>query len=403
MLADKPWKGKILFDTPRHKTIMNLPLDWPRINQFPEWSTVQDEKSYRLAFLAPKLAAPTPRFRNRTCFTYKGDHLRKGIKMNLKPDVEHHLLISPALPVKAITNDSFLQIEIDNNKVLRYNHAPVRPPEDADPLYTRSGFIHPLWSPKGAVLTDSHPPDHIHHVGIWMPWTKTRFEGREIDFWNLEAGKGTVRFAKFLSTTSGPVYGGFAAHQQHTDLTAPAGEKVVLNETWDVRAYSVGGPQKGCWLWDFISTQRCATDSPVHHSKYRYGGLGFRATRQWKAENSECLTSEGKTREDGHGTRARWCDTYGRTGPDWTGVTVMSHPENFRHPEPMRIWPKKNTHAFFNFAPSQLGDWTMQPGKEYFFRYRFYVHQGKPVPAEIDRLWNDFAHPPKVKLEKLVE
>ena len=46
--AQEDWSGKIIFDVPRHKTIMNLPLDWPRINQFPEWFTVEPDKTYRL-------------------------------------------------------------------------------------------------------------------------------------------------------------------------------------------------------------------------------------------------------------------------------------------------------------------------------------------------------------------
>jgi hypothetical protein len=141
-------------------------------------------------------------------------------------------------------------------------------------MYLRRRFIHPLWSPAGEILTDIHPPDHLHHMGIWMPWTNTEFEGRKIDFWNLKAGKGTVRFKKFLSQTSGPVYGGFVARQEHVDLTAPAGEKVALNENLGVRVYNVGGPEKGYWLWDFVSTQRCATNSPLRQSEYHYGGFG---------------------------------------------------------------------------------------------------------------------------------
>ncbi|HUW20371.1 MAG TPA: PmoA family protein [Sedimentisphaerales bacterium] len=390
VVADSPWKGKILFDAPRHKTNMKMPLDWPRINQFPEWFTVQSENRY----VVHDLKSDSKTY-------YTGRQLQEGITIDLKPGVESRLMVSAAPAMEVTNNDLFLEIEADGNKVLRYNHALVPPPEGADPLYTRSGFIHPLWSPSGAILTDIHPPDHIHHLGIWMPWTKTEFEGRTIDFWNLKAGQGTVRFVKFLSTTSGPVYGGFVAQQNHIDLTAPEGEKVVLNETWDVRVYNLGGPAKGCRLWDFVSIQHCAGDSPLIQRKYRYGGLGFRATRQWTADNSEQLTSEGKTREDGHGTRARWCDTYGQTADHWAGVTVMSHPANFRHPEPMRLWPRKNSHLFFNFAPSQIGDWTMEPGKDYVFRYRFYVHEGKPVVSELERLWIDFADPLAVKLEKI--
>lgn len=307
----------------------------------------------------------------------------------------------PASPaVEVIKNDSFLQIQLGGRKVLRYNSAIVPPPEGVSPLYARSGFIHPLWSPQGAVLTKINPKDHLHHMGIWMPWTKTIFEGREVDFWNLNEGEGTVRFVKFISTASGAVYGGFRAQQEHVDLKAPGGEKVALDETWDVRVYNLGGPEKGYWLWDFVSTQRCATESPLYQLKNRYGGLGFRGAGEWSGKNASYLTSEGRTRKDGHATRGRWCDMAGRlSGKDWAGVTIMSYPENFRHPEPMRIWPKGQ--VFFNFAPSQMGDWVMEPGRDYVFRYRFYVHEGKIVVADAERLWNDFAEPPKIRLKKI--
>ena len=34
--SQKEWKGKLIFDPIRHKTILHLPIDYPRINQFPE-------------------------------------------------------------------------------------------------------------------------------------------------------------------------------------------------------------------------------------------------------------------------------------------------------------------------------------------------------------------------------
>jgi hypothetical protein len=49
LMADEPWQGTLIFDTPRHKTVMNMPLDYPRINQFPEWFTVDREATYRVA------------------------------------------------------------------------------------------------------------------------------------------------------------------------------------------------------------------------------------------------------------------------------------------------------------------------------------------------------------------
>jgi hypothetical protein len=46
--TDQPWEGRVVFDRPRHKVLMHLPLDYTRINQFPEWFTVQADARYRV-------------------------------------------------------------------------------------------------------------------------------------------------------------------------------------------------------------------------------------------------------------------------------------------------------------------------------------------------------------------
>jgi hypothetical protein len=38
------------------------------------------------------------------------------------------------------------------------------------------------------------------------------------------------------------------------------------------------------------------------------------------------------------------------------------------------------------------------PGKPYVSRYRFVVHDGPADKAIIERLWQDYAHPPEVSL-----
>jgi len=300
--------------------------------------------------------------------------------------------------VEIIKTDKYLDIQVGDDKVLRYNNALVPPPEGQSPLYNRSGFIHPLWSPAGAVLTNIHPKDHIHHVGLWMPWTKTHFEGRDVDFWNLKEGQGTVRFVKFLSTTEGPVFGGFRAAQEHVNLNAPGGEKVALNEVWDVRVWNTGGAKKGAWVVDFTSTQECASSSPLELPAYRYGGFGFRATAEWKEGLADYLTSEGKTRKDGHATRARWCIAYGPTSKGDSGIVFMSHPGNREFPEPMRLWPGGD--IFFNFCPIQKKAWVLEPGNKYVFNYRMFVYNGKMTAEKAERCWQDFGNPPKVTVER---
>ncbi|GAB6166255.1 hypothetical protein JCM19992_22550 [Thermostilla marina] len=48
LVATEPWGGRIVFDRPRHREVMHLPIDYPRINQFPEWFTVSSDESVRI-------------------------------------------------------------------------------------------------------------------------------------------------------------------------------------------------------------------------------------------------------------------------------------------------------------------------------------------------------------------
>jgi hypothetical protein len=44
--AAQPWSGALRFDEPRHRTHMHMPMDWPRMNQFPEWFVVDPHSRY---------------------------------------------------------------------------------------------------------------------------------------------------------------------------------------------------------------------------------------------------------------------------------------------------------------------------------------------------------------------
>ena len=41
-------------------------------------------------------------------------------------------------------------------------------------------------------------------------------------------------------------------------------------------------------------------------------------------------------------------------------------------------------------------DWELKPGEHYKLRYRVLSYDGEMDKERADRLWNDFAYPPKV-------
>lgn len=289
-----------------------------------------------------------------------------------------------------------LTARYSNQNLLRYQFETVYPPAGIDTNYKRSAFIHPLWTPHGQELTRIQPPDHYHHYGIWNPWTHTLFENDTIDFWNIKGKQGTVRFAKFNSIVNGPVYAEFEALHEHVVFKKDGSEKIALNELQKVRVYHPA-KKSDYYIVDITSTMTCATQSPLLLLAYRYAGLGWRATEAWDKTNCEVLTSEGKTRKDTDGSKARWCIVQGNLNDDYGGAVLLSYPANYNHPEPLRIWDENANGGrgdmFANFSPTKDKDWLLEPGKTYVLKYRLVVFNGKMDAVKAEAAWRYFANP----------
>ena len=294
-----------------------------------------------------------------------------------------------------INIDSALTISSGGKQLLTYQFRTIYPPKGIDTNYKRSGFIHPLYTPHGQVLTSIQPKDHYHHYGIWNPWTHTYFEGDTVDFWNIRGHKGTVRFAKFTNQYSGSDYAEFTALHEHVVFKKTSDEKIALNEWQTVR---VSKPVKNekYYLVDITSKMSCATESPFLIVAYRYAGMSWRATEYWDKNNSEMLTSEGKTRVNTDNTKARWIIVYGSLPENQEGgIVMLSHPSNFNHPEPLRIWDKNANggrgDVFANFATTKDKDWLLEPGKNYTLKYRLVVFNGKFDAEKAEAAWQKFS------------
>ena len=100
------------------------------------------------------------------------------------------------------------------------------------------------------------------------------------------------------------------------------------------------------------------------------------------------VTSEGKQRVKGNHSRPNWVALAGEIDGATCGIAAMSHPDNFRAPQPVRLHPNK---PYFCFAPMVLGDFQIEAGKPYVSRFRFVAFDGKPDTAELNQLWEQYA------------
>lgn len=217
-------------------------------------------------------------------------------------------------------------------------------------------------------------------------WT-AHFEGLGIHSSPRMATTGTVKFVKVDTVFTSQEFSGFQATHHYVDLSLTE-KKTVLEEKWMVKIYNNPDSDSSYYLFDLDITQKNISGSPLILPKYHYGGLGFRGAGSWEAlEDSEFLTSEGKTRDNGNETRGRWCHIGGKIENGESGITIINHKSNFRFPQPMRLHPSE---PFFCYAPSQLGEWSESKEYSYKARYRFVVYDGKQDLELIEQLWKEY-------------
>ena len=292
--------------------------------------------------------------------------------------------------MSVLDNGSCLTLTQDGAPILSYHYAVTPAPDGVRAVYARSGYIHPLCTPSGFVLTTIQPQDHRHHYGLWNPWTRAEYDGRVYDLWNLGDSLGTVRARQVDAVYEKDAFCGFDATLDHVAFT-PGGETIILNEQWQVRAKVA--PEG--YLVDFTSLLKPATDKPVTFKAYRYQGLCIRATEAWTRDKCSMMTSEGLERPQIDASRARWIYVNGQTGPETTGgFLILSAPDNYNAPEPLRIWNEEANggrgDVFVNFSPPKTQDWCLEPGHEYRLRYRIVTYDGAMTPSAAERLWEDF-------------
>ena len=68
-------------------------------------------------------------------------------------------------------------VRIGEREVLRYQTEP-----DPKLSMKTGGYIHPLSTPSGIVLTDVAPSDHKHHRGVFLAWVEMH-GAKDADFW----------------------------------------------------------------------------------------------------------------------------------------------------------------------------------------------------------------------------
>ncbi|MCZ6674607.1 MAG: PmoA family protein [Verrucomicrobia bacterium] len=277
-----------------------------------------------------------------------------------------------------------IEISVSGMPVLTYHAKTVVPPEGMDEVYARSGFIHPIYSPSGKVLTDDFPIGHVHQHALFSAWTRATFKHEMVDFWNQAGGIGLVEHVKIKEVKKASFE---VELQQISKKQGPA-----IREEWEVSVIDSSDP----FIIDLEIEQACATNDEVYLHPYHYGGFAFRGSAHWSEEDEahyegsmKVLTEEGITDvEKSNHTRPRWIAVHGLIDGEESGLVIMDHPSNFRHPQPIRVHPKM---PYFVFSPVVEGSFILKPGFTYTTRFRIVTFDGEPDAKRIEKWYKDFS------------
>lgn len=280
--------------------------------------------------------------------------------------------------------------------VLAYNMVAPALPEGLDPKLQRSGFLHPVVSPAGSVVTAAYPADHAHQNGIFAAWTKASWNERSLNFWDLAAGTGRVLHSRVLSTAASAAGVSFEVELVHRAEQQPVVD--ILRERWRVLVRS---SDDACHDFEIASVQQNQTTLPLQLLQYHYGGFAVRGPVEWllpKDADQESLNAEsgaganilndaGSVREAANHQHSRWVAMTGMQGGQPVTIVMLCHGDNFRAPQAVRVHPTK---PYFVFSPAVDGDFVIEAGKPFESRYRFLVLDGLPDSERINAVWNSW-------------
>ena len=306
--------------------------------------------------------------------------------------------LSPAFAADLTLEETEATISIlqGDQVVLVYNKQPPPLPDGVDPVYRRSGFLHPLNTPSGRTVTAVYPEDHLHQNGFFTAWVNTTYDGKKVDFWNLGKKRGRVIHSKVLRRFDNHEGVGFEVRMLHqTGGETPVS---VLQETWKV---TVRRRVDACFCVDVQTTQEALTDKPLIINEFHYGGVALRGLTRWVQpaargelpdglihESSAFLNDRGSNRTKGNHEKARWVALTGKIDGADVSAVVLGHSTNPRAPQTARLHPKK---PYFCFAPCVEGSFSIDRHHPWSARYRILLVDSAPNSEWLDEQWGSWA------------
>ncbi|APZ92891.1 PmoA family protein [Fuerstiella marisgermanici] len=275
--------------------------------------------------------------------------------------------------------DGQFAISVDNSPIATYVYN--------DDVILRPYFTH-VKAPGGMQVTRNHPPktgdrdDHASmHPGIWLAFGD--ISGN--DFWR---NKAKVKHVRFLQAPT--VKGDQGTFVQQKRYLMPDGT-VVCDEEFQttIRVDNDG--------YLFLLQSTFHSEKDFYFGDQEEMGLGVRvATPISEVEGGQLTDATGRTNAKAIWSHsAAWCDYSGEVDGHRVGITIMTHPQNFRE-----SWFHARDYGLlaanpFGRAAMKKGEPSkviVRPGETLKLRYAVWIHKDADAAA-ITKVFNEYTRP----------
>ncbi len=258
--------------------------------------------------------------------------------------------------------------------------------------YSRSNYIHPLYTLDGQILTEDFPPDHLHHRGVFWAWHQLYIGDKQLgDGWEIKDFRWEVK-----SVTELKGQGDARAIQAEVLwktnrwIDDEGNEKAVVKETTTIKVYPAENRYRQIDIT--VSIQALEQNMRMGGSENEKGYGGF-SPRIRLPKDIHFTSSAGEVKPDNLPVKADgWMDisgSYGKGGA-LAGLTVLCHPNNPGFPNPWILRSAKSMqNAVYPFPGASAVP--LSETQPTILRYRLLVHKGDGKAMDIAAIYADYA------------
>jgi len=251
--------------------------------------------------------------------------------------------------------------------------------EGLDPKYTRSCYIHPLYSLDGKILTQDFPLDHLHHSGLFWTWPVVKTRGQDAQTWHVHLSSLRQYFVRWMQQE---IKEDSAVLRVENNWKLN-GKEIVAKEIVTLIIHPADGAGRAIDLELLLETIGGPLElKGTTEGNKGYGGLCLRSSPL--LTGAAMTTDTGQLQEDTTNARFKWADL----STDKLGISIFVSPD---HPGYPITWLIRNSYAgIINPSWPGLEHFVLQPGKPICLRYRIYVHQGNIESGQVFKAYDNF-------------